>query len=122
MTRINLVSPKELIRQHLIAEYYELPRVFKLARQCDNAPEKYKMGKGHVCFFYDKIIFLTFRYKALIKEMKRRGYSPDPQKYNKIIAFAESLPEKLQNNYSPTYKEIAISRERLQEKIKQKQL
>jgi hypothetical protein len=28
VTRINLVDPKELSRQHLVAEYRELPRIF----------------------------------------------------------------------------------------------
>ena len=73
MTRINLVPPSELHDKHLLAEYRELPRVFKLARPCDDIPEKYCLGTGHVKFFYNKLEFLYKRQCQLCEEMKRQG-------------------------------------------------
>jgi len=84
MTRINLVPPATLARQHLVAEYRELPRVFGLVHKaqakgrtpadCD-IPKSYRLGAGHVTFFYDKLSWLLWRQMALIQEMDRRGYA-----------------------------------------------
>ena len=74
MTRINLIPPSELCDKHLIAEMHELPRVFRLARPCPDAPKQYTLGKGHVKFFYDKIAFLHGRFIALVDEMLNRGF------------------------------------------------
>lgn len=55
MTRINLVPPEELSRQHLVAEYRELPRIFALVRAAQGkglkpanikAPAVYVLGRG----------------------------------------------------------------------------
>ena len=59
MTRINLVDPSELCDQHLLAEHRELTRIpnavargrFSLVGQ----PADYKLGEGHVRFFFDKL-------------------------------------------------------------------
>lgn len=79
MTRINCIDPKELCREHLVAEYRELPRVFALAHKCGkphpNAPKNYTLGTGHVIFFYDKLRFIANRHLSLIAEMQRRGYT-----------------------------------------------
>lgn len=81
MTRINCIKPSELVRQHLISEYRELPRVFSLVRKAQDkglqpsdikAPRRYTLGTGHVKFFYDKLGYLVKRQQALIDEMQRR--------------------------------------------------
>lgn len=54
MTRINLVEPRYLTDEHLLAEYRELPRVFTYVDRhgiAEDRPESYKLGKGHVKFF-----------------------------------------------------------------------
>ena len=69
MTRINLVPPAELCDQHLLAEHRELTRIpnavakgkFSLKGQ----PEDYKLGEGHVRFFFNKLAFLKQRYDLL---------------------------------------------------------
>jgi deoxyribonuclease (pyrimidine dimer) len=92
MTRINTLHPRYLADQHLLAEYRELPRVFDLALRwmertdCDTArlPGTYRMGKGHVMFFYDKLDWCVARQRAIIEECLRRGFDiahtevPDP--------------------------------------------
>ena len=83
MTRINCVPVDELCRQHLIAEYRELPRLFGLIKRAiergespndPRNPRTYTLGKGHVRFFYDKVAWLLHRQWQLYKEMRKRGY------------------------------------------------
>lgn len=82
MTRINLVPVEELVDKHLVAEKHEITRVLALAR--NHNPPTYRMGTGHVTFFYNKIGFIVSRYHELCKEMLEgmpphlvRGYVPD---------------------------------------------
>lgn len=85
MTRINVVEPRMLTGKHLVAEYRELPRVFGLVRHAQYAgktpddydiPDAYLLGKGHVTFFYDKLLWLSWRHVHLVNEMQRRDYEP----------------------------------------------
>lgn len=82
MTRINCVPAAELSRQHLLAEYRELPRVFKLAERAYHkkeilmAPNAYTLGSGHVKFFYSRLGYCKQRFSELRREMLRRGYKP----------------------------------------------
>lgn len=75
MTRINVVDPRELTDQHLLAEYRELPRVFALARPGVKVPERYTLGKGHVLFFYPRTGWLSKRQAELIAECQHRGFA-----------------------------------------------
>lgn len=84
MTRINCVPPSELVREHLVAEYRELPRIFPLAKKAMERgekpgdpklnPQEYKLGKGHCRFFYDKLAYLSGRHDEICREMRSRGY------------------------------------------------
>jgi deoxyribonuclease (pyrimidine dimer) len=86
MTRINVIPPEDLTDQHLIAEYRELPRVFALARHL--APREvvptYRLGSGHVKFFYPLTGWLAARQAAIIAECFDRQFEiqhtspPDP--------------------------------------------
>ncbi len=62
MTRINLIPPTELCDQHLLAEHRELTRipnaVAKGKFHLKGQPEEYKLGEGHVRFFFNKMTFL----------------------------------------------------------------
>ena len=116
MTRINLIPPSELCDKHLLAEYRELPRVFRLARPCPGAPKQYTLGKGHVKFFYDKLAFIHKRFNQLISEMATRGFKAQ---FLELPDFAYGLPKDLWNDYTPTPDEIAINRARIEERIAQ---
>lgn len=85
MTRINILHPSYLIDQHLLAEWRELPRVVNTVRArleagetfeeiCLLLPETYRMGTGHVRFFYNKIAWLCTRHRLLTAELLDRGY------------------------------------------------
>ncbi|MFZ7155253.1 pyrimidine dimer DNA glycosylase/endonuclease V [Avibacterium avium] len=113
MTRINVVPPQELCDQHLLAEHRELTRIpnavakgkYNLAGQ----PADYKLGEGHVRFFFNKLQFLKNRYDLLHQECKARGF--------KVQYFwPEDLPQdpSLWQDYQPTENALTLNRERIQ--------
>lgn len=81
MTRINAkIKPADLIDQHLLAEYREIVRIPNTVKaNLDNAykkvkqaPQTFKLGTGHVIYFYDKIKFLHERFLLLKEELQSR--------------------------------------------------
>jgi deoxyribonuclease (pyrimidine dimer) len=121
MTRINLIDPRELTDQHLIAEYRELPRIFWAVRGklIENKEikiwNKYKMWTWHVIFFYDKLWFLEKRYYLIVNECKKRWFNI---KFDTLDL--SDIPSNFKNNYTPTKEDIEISSWRIQEKLDQK--
>lgn len=118
MTRINIIDPRLLADQHLVAEYRETPmvpaalrRTIKSARGFSRSriPNTYTLNAGHVTFFYDKLAYLSKRYDSLIVEMKRRGMNPDP---GRTLAL-EELPDECFNDWSPDPSEQMIVAERI---------
>ena len=86
MTRINIVPPELLSDKHLSAERYELPRVITAvlnAQQADKTPQdfdippEYRLGTGHVKFFYDKLAWVCDRLRLLHLEAATRGWDVD---------------------------------------------
>ena len=77
MTRINVINPVDLLDQHLFAEWKELPRIFNKLRPLKPKEQvaHYKMGKGHMLFFYDKTDWLAKRHRELVRELKKRSYN-----------------------------------------------
>jgi deoxyribonuclease (pyrimidine dimer) len=114
MTRINCIPVTELTNKHLVAEYRELPRVFKLARPAPDAPLEYTLGKGHVLFFYDKLKYCYQRQKELYNEMLKRGFKPtfDPEG---LKAFYQHT--NVWNDWTPTPEALAINRERIRQRL-----
>jgi len=112
VTRINCIEPSELTDQHLLAEYRELPRIFALARALKpkEEVERYRLGSGHVRFFYPRTGFLAQRQKELISECLRRGFqishhtAPDPI-------------EGLDGDWTPTLEDQRVNLERLCAKL-----
>ncbi len=120
MTRINCVPVEELSREHLIAEYRELPRVFALARKAAERKDIkkidfYTLGKGHVLFFYTRLAYLARRHIELVSEMQRRGYTP-----NFTASLQEShadIPAELWGDWAPTKEALAINRQRIADRL-----
>ena len=123
MTRINIVPTEELSDQHLVAEYRELFMVGSALQRTlasknrdkslSSIPEKFTLNTGHVKFFYNKGEYLHKRYNAIVEEMKRRGMNPDPERVFK----REQWPDELYNDWQPDDQELAIVRQRIQERI-----
>lgn len=76
MTRINSnVSPNLLIDNHLLAEYHEITRLTSINfNKTHQIPKTFRLGTGHVKFFYDKQLFLHKRYESLREELICRGF------------------------------------------------
>lgn len=115
MTRINVVSPSELCDQHLLAEHRELTRIPNLVVRgkfnLDGQPDDYKLGEGHVKFFFDKLGYLFLRYLALYIECRTRGFN---------VTFRwpeEAVPPRLWGQYEPTPNAILANRARIAERM-----
>lgn len=74
MTRINVVCVEELADQWLLAEYRELPRVIKNEFDLSDAPERYKLGRGHVKWCKRHAYWTMARYFQICDEMEYRGF------------------------------------------------
>lgn len=116
MTRINAGIPsRQLSRQHLIAEHREIVRIPNTIKSgkaiVRDIPADFRLGKGHVKFFYDKLKYLHERYEQLYKECVKRGY--------KMTYFGDAfkdLPGHLYGSYKPGKKAIALIKERIKER------
>lgn len=121
MTRINCVPPSELTDKHLIAEYRELPRIFRLARFCPEAPAAYTMGKGHLMFFYNKLSYCLHRQRLIVAEMKLRGFNP---KYNPMDLWQHHeyaggpIKASLWNSWEPSEKDMLVNRVRIAARLR----
>jgi hypothetical protein len=83
MTRINAgIEPADLVDQHLTAEYREIIRIpnvlnktskDKIKSSLKKQPTEFKLGTGHVLFFYTRIKYLHDRFISLKAEMDHRG-------------------------------------------------
>jgi len=124
MTRINTISPLDLLDQHLFAEWRELPRIFTLARYwADNGkrsavPDSYRLGAGHVRFFYDKLQWLAYRHAILTSELQARGYklgSYDEQ--SEYLTWLRAEHPDLWNDWEPSPADHRCNLQRLQSKL-----
>ena len=116
MTRINIgVKPAELSNKHLIAEHREIKRIPNCIKKgrysLEGQPDHFKLGSGHVKFFYDKLSFLQRRYKALYSECILRGFN--------VTDFSDAfddLPAELMGDYVPTAQDRALILQRIKER------
>lgn len=74
------------------------------------------MGTGHVRFFYDKLLFLQKRHQALVKEAVKRGFKLSKTEKISLQAF----PKRYCQDFYPSEEDLAISQQRIQEKLKAK--
>lgn len=116
MTRINVgVEPHELPGKQLLAEHREMKRIPNAVRKgrynLDNVPEKFTLGKGHVCFFYTRLGYLLRRYRKVRAECLRRGY--DVTDYTEAW---DGIPDELMGGYVPQVRDRRIILARLREK------
>jgi deoxyribonuclease (pyrimidine dimer) len=117
MTRINTIPPQELCDKHLMAEIREITRIPNTVKsgkaRIEGIPETFRLGSGHVKFFYDKIFYLQKRYKQLYDECQYRGFNVQDNSGS-----FKGIPIELMNDWTPTPDSIKLIRERLEEKFK----
>lgn len=80
MTRISVgVKPKQLCDQMVLAEHREIVRIPNMVSSgkavIKNIPDDFRLGSGHVKFFYNKLKFLHNRYLSLRNECIKRGFN-----------------------------------------------
>lgn len=117
MVRVNLINPKFLSDQHLIAEYNEilmLVSYIKKHQKIKEQPKEYVLGRGHMLFFKNKLLYLKKRHELLKEEMRKRGF-----KTEKTISL-EDFDDNLKKDYKPDKKAISKIKERLIYKLKLK--
>ena len=115
MVRINLIPPRNLSDQHLIAEYNEILMLLGYVKKyprLGKIPSKYCLGKGHILFFKNKLRYLKKRHELIKKEMKKRSFKAD-----KTIRISD-FNKKLLNDWRPSSKDKSIIRKRLINRIK----
>ena len=121
MTRINVgIPPAELTNQHLIAEHREIKRIpnciAKGKYNMEGIPDKFKLGTGHVKFFYNKLLYLKNRYISLYNECIKRGFNV--QNY---IGAWDNVPQELMNDYTVEANDIIIIKQRIDERRPKRQ-
>jgi deoxyribonuclease (pyrimidine dimer) len=79
-------------------------------------PKELTLGTGHVMIFYDKGQYLYKRYEQIRKELTKRNYKLDKTRLFKVTQF----PTEYYNDWTPTDRDRAILRERIQERINEK--
>ena len=125
MTRINLISPNELTDQHLFAEYREITRIFALVKAAQDKhsindilakiPSSYRLGAGHVLFFYDKLAFIEDRYFRLKDEVLARNFNITLK--DSITEYRSQINQCFYGDYEPNADALQLSISRLIEKI-----
>lgn len=123
MTRINCIPVEWLSNQHLMAEYRELPRIFTEMRRRSGAvglteiPVSYRLGTGHVKFFYNKLLYLYNRYICIYNELIKRGYNIDHDIYQSVLSSATTfLGTWLWNDWRPCASDLRVNLARLVER------
>lgn len=120
MTRINVsIPPSELNTRHLLAEHREIKRIPNVVAKgkynLKNIPKKFKLGKGHVAFFYDKLLYLKNRYEDIYKECMNRKFN--------VTYYGnawDNVPKSLMNDYTPSKEDELIIRQRIKERLESK--
>lgn len=146
MTRINLVKVEDLADQHLFAEWREIKmipaKVKKLWAACVNEardttpisassskifqdrhisgiPEKYTLSTGHVRFFYDKMLFLSDRYKLLTEELHKREFKIAEHDARALFFDGMSFHTRTKE-WKPSPQEIMINVERIEQRLNER--
>jgi len=117
MTRINaFVPPENLCDQMLIAEHREIKRIPNTIRSgkaiLKTIPAQFKLGTGHVKFFYDKLGYLRNRYALLLLECRRRGFNVTD--YSSVFS---GIGEDLMGDFDFCAESKRLVEERIEQKL-----
>lgn len=111
MVRINIVCPKILTDQWILAENLEILYLkSNIPKFKGLIPKSFKLGTGHQKFFWDKINYLTYRQYEIKRELILRGFKA-----------SLNLPLKIGNiDFKPTCEDKKLIYSRLLERFTQK--
>lgn len=116
MTRINAAIPVErLPKKLLLAEHREIIRIPNCVKKgrynLDNIPSSFKLGTGHVKFFYIRLKYLHDRYEQIYAECKKRDCNV--QYYGDSFG---GLPKELYNDWIPEDWVFNVLKNRIKER------
>ncbi|MBW2987477.1 pyrimidine dimer DNA glycosylase/endonuclease V [Candidatus Woesearchaeota archaeon] len=117
MVRVNIINPRCLTDQHLVAEYLEILMLVSYVKKHPDTgeiPKDYRLGKGHILFFKNKLLYLKKRHERLKKEMKRRGF-----KATKTVSL-RGCKKSFMKGWRPSKKDKEIIKKRLIARIRRK--
>lgn len=128
MTRINLaIKPNQLSDQLLLNALGEEPRILTsvIARidsnkSFDDIPSNFRMGTGHMKFFFDKCKLIFDRYCAMRDEYSKRfnkAYSE--HHYNDVMekySYIENVHPELCNDYVASLSDRKLVYDRIMER------
>jgi|TARA_R110000764_G_scaffold8978_1_gene29354 hypothetical protein len=117
MARVNIgVNPKHLSDQHLIAESVEITMITGSLRKNNyeiksEVPPTFRMGKGHINFFKNKLVYLKKRLESVNNEMRNRNFNPGTK------LDLDEFPKKYHNDWMPDMGASMILRNRIVERL-----
>jgi deoxyribonuclease (pyrimidine dimer) len=118
MTRVNIIYPRMLTDQHLVAERLELTWVLSSAQRSLaskyglSTHPNYTLGSGHISFFHDKLGYIRDRFGELTSEMLNRGMSP------KMPWPDDSwVPDDMKKPYAPSLADVDVIIGRIRERL-----
>lgn len=122
MTRINAyIKPSELPDKLLLAEHREIKRIPNTINSgrafVNGIPQQFILGKGHVKFFYNKLLWLHNRYRHIYDECKARGFNVTD--YSESFMVQDDMKH-LVKDWHPNVNEIKRIRQLLIERIESK--
>lgn len=110
------INPSILCDQHLMAEQSELLIVDGMLRrynfQMKSPPKEFTLGKGHILFWTDKILYLHKRHQEIKKEIKNRGYKVSDKSF-----ILNDYPPHLLCDWHPTQHSAQELKSRITEKM-----
>jgi deoxyribonuclease (pyrimidine dimer) len=114
------VDPRLLVDQHLVAESTELKMVpgmmryrFSNKQKIGKSPDSFRLGKGHMLFFTDKLSYLSERLVKVNDEMRRRKFKPGAPDYIDPYEFGDEYS----GDWLPSINDSNLIRERIAEKL-----
>ena len=76
------------------------------------------MGKGHVTFFYDKILYLITRWHQIRHRLECMGYNLSDSYADYVTTLASVMQNSLwYNDYEPTQTDMEINRARIRDRL-----
>lgn len=118
MVRVNIIEPWRLTDQHLVAEYLEIMMLIGSVKKnrvlIEEIPESYRLGKGHINFFKNKLVYLKNRHEKIKEEMRKRNFKTN------VKLMLNGLNNELMNDWTPSERDKKIIKKRIEEKINMK--
>jgi len=113
MARINVgLNPKHLSDQHLVAESVEITMITGSLRVNGykikgKVPDRFKLEKGHINFFKNKLLYLSNRLQEVNTEMRAREFNPGTS------INLQEFPLEYQQDWAPTLEDSLLVRTRI---------